>query len=124
MQATDPHHKIVTYGLQSATSTYRTHLISVHLEEWTATCKKHGIAIKSKCAQRAVDGIQPGSAGGDTSEPYSNEAFVDAIVEFIVGDDLVCSIVLALLFSLTISFTVTQYCRITMATMYLQDAQS
>ena len=81
----------MTYGAKTATSTNRKHLTSCHLEAWVMACKRRNISIKNEAAQRAAEGIQPDSADRYPRKPYSKEAFVDSIVEFIVGDDLVCS---------------------------------
>jgi len=51
-----------------------------------------GISIKAKDAQSAVQTYRGQSSGlesGNQRPSFSNERFVDAIVEFIVGDDQV-----------------------------------
>jgi hypothetical protein len=88
-RATNPHHVITQYGIRTSTGTYRKHLVTYHLEEWVAACKKRNVVIKTDVAKSAAEGLQPDSADANPRKPYSNEAFVDALVEFIVGDDLV-----------------------------------
>jgi hypothetical protein len=64
-------------------------LFEHHTEMWLIDCDRFRIKIK---AREALDFIQEfhGEAGVDDPNvriPYSNGAFVDAIVEFIIGDD-------------------------------------
>ncbi|KAI0042415.1 hypothetical protein FA95DRAFT_1465474, partial [Auriscalpium vulgare] len=63
---------------------------------WVASCDKSGITITAKEAQDAVDtyrGQRNSAQSRDSAEqslprpPFTNEAFVDALVEFIVADD-------------------------------------
>jgi hypothetical protein len=67
----------------------RNHLLAKHAQDWITSCDKLGIPIKANAAHLAAEEIR-----GNTSPalPYSRENFVDAIVEFIVGDDQVLSL--------------------------------
>lgn len=79
----------------------RKHLYERHADEWISGCDRLGIPITAKDAQPAVEKFrqrygQQSGTGGTTSgakgrRPFSHEAFVDALVEFIVGDDQVCT---------------------------------
>ncbi|KAJ7818660.1 hypothetical protein B0H14DRAFT_2601098 [Mycena olivaceomarginata] len=68
-----------------------------HIDAWVEGCDQLKIPIKAKEAARFVDayrmrkhqktGNTSNSEPGKKRRPFSQEAFVDAIVEFIVGDD-------------------------------------
>jgi hypothetical protein len=91
---TKPAHKITKFGASSATSTLRRHLAEEHLYLWVSGCDNLNIKIQAKTVQKAVDEYrkargQPTAPHAPDRQPYSNAGFVDAIVEFIVGDDQV-----------------------------------
>ncbi|KAJ6537037.1 hypothetical protein B0H19DRAFT_1317438 [Mycena capillaripes] len=75
----------------------RKHLYERHADEWISGCDRLGIPITAKDDQPAVEKFrqrygQQSGTGGTTSgakgrRPFSHEAFVDALVELIVGDD-------------------------------------
>jgi hypothetical protein len=93
LNTADATHPIAKFGLRTATGTLRKHLQSLHLAAWVQECDVMGITIKTNAAQLAAEGLR----GLDTAAwadlksrtPYTNEGFVDAIVEFIIGDDIV-----------------------------------
>lgn len=60
------------------------------MEEWTKACADKGIPITAALAVQAISTHE----GKDPIEQqnYSKEAFTDALVEFIVGDDIVSTI--------------------------------
>jgi len=72
-------------------------LYKLHLDKWVAECDKLGIKITAKDAQSVVDSYRqrkgqiPKQENADLGphKKYSPEAFVDALVEFIVVDDQV-----------------------------------
>lgn len=71
----------------------RKHLYSVHLDEWVTTCDQLHIPINSNAAAEYVRNFrnEPPSTSLESERPeYSKEAFIDAIVDFVVGDDQVC----------------------------------
>jgi hypothetical protein len=80
----------------SSTSTLRNHFILKHDVVWVHACDRLKIPIKTEvgraCAER-VRGTVPGEhQSKDTvTRPFTKAAFVAAIIEFIVGDDLVCT---------------------------------
>lgn len=86
------------YGASTASGTKRKHLFTVHLDDWVSSCDDLKIKITAKEAQpfvheyRARQG-QPSSFTRlqDVNEipPFSNDTFIDAIVDFIVADDQV-----------------------------------
>ncbi|KAF7372181.1 Dimer-Tnp-hAT domain-containing protein [Mycena venus] len=91
------HSTAFAFGLNTSTGVLRRHLFEHHANEWIAGCDRLKIPIKAKDAQPAVEKYrrrqgQQFNALGTSSRtkgrrPYSHEAFVDAIVEFVVGDD-------------------------------------
>jgi hypothetical protein len=93
IHATDLSHRVAKFGPNTATGPLRRHLYENHTEAWIADCERLKIKIKSKEAVEYIRGFreEAGSAGPDPNarKPYSKEAFVDAIVEWIVGDDQV-----------------------------------
>lgn len=82
------------YSVTTSTSILCTHLLNNHSDAWFQACDKLGISITAKCAQRKLTEFQ-----GRSEEPmdtpqasrkgFSNSAFLDALVKFIVADDQV-----------------------------------
>lgn len=94
IHATNPSYKITKFSVKTSTGTIRRHLIEEHMNVWVSGCDELGIKIKAKSAQAALDGYRKGKGQPTGRMPqertsYSREAFVDAIIEFIVGDDQV-----------------------------------
>jgi hypothetical protein len=89
--------KTSTFSLKTGTGVLRKHLYEHHADSWIEGCDKLRIPITAKDAQRAVLDYRRrnGQASANTAEdsktrrPFSHEAFVDAIIEFIVADDQV-----------------------------------
>ena len=89
--------KPATFSLKMGTGVLRKHLYEHHADLWIEGCDKLHIPITAKDAQRVVLDYQcqNGQASVNTAEdskmrrPFSHEAFVDAIIEFIVADDQV-----------------------------------
>ncbi len=100
MAATDPKHIVADYSKNTGTDGPRKHLISDHLEEWVDGCDQLGITITAQAALAPVEAYRlhkcdappAASSGQSQSHPeFSNEAFADAITEFIIADDQVQS---------------------------------
>lgn len=91
--------KVANFSLTTGTDPLRKHLIDHHVNTWIAACDKLEIKITAKSAQRAVTDYRqrqgessqssPDAKAKNGSPPFSQEAFVDAIVEFIVANDQV-----------------------------------
>ena len=66
-----------------------------HISDWVSSCDAADIRIKACSVQTEVDeycqsrGGAAQKGGMKKQKPYLREAFVDAIVEFIVADDQV-----------------------------------
>ena len=96
-QAVDPLFVVQTYGLKTGTTVLRTHLCNEHLGPWVDGCDKFKIPIVAKTFQDRVDEYRKanGRIHARQEDPtlptraYSREAFIDAIVEWIIADDQV-----------------------------------
>jgi hypothetical protein len=89
---------VTRYGKKTSTTVRRSHLSESHPSAWIAACDKLGIDITAKGAQNTVRNYRkqhnPASSAAasdpeDLRKPFTPEAFVDAIVDFIVSDDQV-----------------------------------
>ena len=90
--AVNPGHHISTFGSTTSTSNLRKHLYNDHIEEWTTTCKNLNISISAVAAVKAISKFrnEPAATLLESERPqYSKEAFIEAIVDFVVGDDQV-----------------------------------
>ena len=77
----------------------RKHLFTEHIDEWVPACQDLNIRISAAAAMPSVRKFlnEPEDTPLESERPkYSKEAFVDALVEFIVGDDQVCANILIL----------------------------
>jgi hypothetical protein len=89
-----------TFSLKTGTGVLCRHLFEHHAKKWIEGCDKLRIPITAKEAQQAVADYhhRKGQPSANSNEhmkpgrPFSQEAFVDAIVEFIVADDQVCTV--------------------------------
>jgi hypothetical protein len=96
IHAADPSHKVVKFSLKTSTGPLRRHLYEHHLDMWVTACDKLNINITAKEAANAVARHRQETGSISSSQPrvktsFSKEAFVDAIVEFIVANDQVCN---------------------------------
>ncbi|KAJ7936657.1 hypothetical protein B0H13DRAFT_1469856, partial [Mycena leptocephala] len=99
----DPHTGSTKFSRTTSSGVLRKHLYEHHVDAWVEGCDKLKIPIKAKEAASHVDayrvrkhqktGATSNSEPGKKRTPFSQEAFVDAIVEFIVGDDQSINIV-------------------------------
>ena len=96
LHACDPEHERTKFKSSSSTSTLRAHLARFHLDEWVKHCDKEGIPTKWKETEAAMNSYRRkhGQSSGTNSQSserkqFSNEAFVDALAEFIIQDDQV-----------------------------------
>ena len=84
------------FGLYTSSGVLRRHLYENHLDAWVPGCDRLGIQIaNSKMAQQYVNEYRERHGQGNTNglehateqRQFSQEAFVDAVMEFIVVDD-------------------------------------
>ncbi|KAF8970639.1 hypothetical protein BDZ97DRAFT_1652336, partial [Flammula alnicola] len=94
--ALNPQYMVMQYGMKTSTTVRRAHLCESHPNAWIAACDKLGIDITAKSAQNTVRDYrkrhnQASSARDpeDLRKHFTPEAFVDAIVDFIISDDQV-----------------------------------
>jgi hypothetical protein len=101
LHETDPSHDVAKFSERTGTGVLRRHLYEYHLSEWVKGCDQLGIQITAKGAMPAVNAFRGLRVEPEETarKPFSNEAFVDAIVEFIVGDDQVSGERSSLLFN-------------------------
>ncbi|RXW21072.1 hypothetical protein EST38_g4780 [Candolleomyces aberdarensis] len=85
------------YNKKSGTGTMRRHLYGHHCNDWIAECDRRGFKIIAKSAQKHVKAYRvmqanlPQAATDDSGcgsiPDFTHEAFIDALVDFIVADD-------------------------------------
>jgi hypothetical protein len=93
INVTNPAHHLSVFEPTTSTSNLRKHLFTDHIEEWITSCESLNISITSAAAIQAISKFrnEPPSTTLDLERPpYSKEAFINAILEFVVGDDQVC----------------------------------
>ena len=107
----DETREIKVFGVNTSTTVMRKHFYSAHLDEWVTTCDQLHIPITSNAAAEHVCNFRkepvPTSLESEWPE-YSKEAFIDAIVDFVVGDDQVCG-KFYLIFKISNQYTVSEY---------------
>jgi hypothetical protein len=85
-------HTVASFGLTTSTSNLRKHLYSEHVEEWVAACDDLKIKITARAALPVVQKFrtEPDATPLESErQEFTKEAFVEAVLEFIVGDDQV-----------------------------------
>ena len=90
--AIDAAYQVSSFGTTTGTSNLRKHLFTDHLEQWVTACDQLKIPITAKAALLEVRKFRnaPADTPLESERPeYSKGAFVDALVEFVVGDDQV-----------------------------------
>lgn len=89
-----------SYAATTGTSVLRKHLIDHHRDEWISACMRMKIKITAQQAQPVLDNYRAkfgdqhqaelnGGSGPAGRKPFSNEAFLDAICDWVVADDQV-----------------------------------
>ena len=88
-QANEPNHEVAQFGSGTGVSNLRKHLMKEHLEDWVKACSEKKIDITAAAALKHINEFQ-GKESEERDRPvYSKEAFADALVEFVVGNDIV-----------------------------------
>ncbi|KAJ7204439.1 hypothetical protein GGX14DRAFT_332480, partial [Mycena pura] len=89
----DPHyHESGNFSSSTSTGVLRRHLYECHLESWVSGCDQLKIPITAKEAIPFVARCRGGNGDGPipSAAPrpeFSQEAFIDGLVNFIVSDD-------------------------------------
>lgn len=88
------------YKESTGSGNLRKHLYSKHCVDWFSSCDELGVEITAEdkklrslladYRQQHNQAAKPESDGHISRQKYTPEAFVDAIVKFIVADDQVC----------------------------------
>lgn len=97
-KAANPRHHVTNFSLKTGSGTMRSHLSHQHTHDWILTCDANDIKITATGVQeilveyRSSQGEEHTDSANKSRKPYSREAFVDALVEFIVADDQVSKI--------------------------------
>ncbi len=88
VNAKDKEYHIVTFQSGTGITNLRNHLTKFHLQAWAKGCSEKGIKM-SDASLEIIKKFQ----GHDNEEvvhlPFTKEAFSEALMEFIVGDDVV-----------------------------------
>jgi hypothetical protein len=91
LQQTNPKHDISVFKLTTGILNLCKHLFSFHIDQWVTCCDDLKI---SKDALAAVCKFwdEPPETLMESEHPeYTKEGFVEALLEFVIGDDLVCA---------------------------------
>jgi hypothetical protein len=86
-------HVVASFSSTTSTSNLRKHLYTEHLEQLVTSCDELSIKITAQAAIPAVKAFrqEPVDTPLESKRPkYSKDTFVEAILEFIIGDDQVC----------------------------------
>jgi len=92
------HVKVKGFGMLTGTSVKCQHLVDCHIDAWVSSCDQLKILITAKAVQDVVCNYrtrqgqaysQPSSTYSITCSPFSQEAFVNAIMDFIIANDQV-----------------------------------
>jgi hypothetical protein len=89
IKKTDNDYTVARFKGNTGISNLRKHLYLQHLDEWVKSCADLNISITAKAAVEAIEksgGIVLGEA---EKLQFSKDAFTDALMEFVVGDDQV-----------------------------------
>lgn len=95
------------YEKTTSVGILRRHLQTEHLDSWLAECQSLDLVAKGKAAQGSMGashGTGPRSQGHSRPQ-FSPERFINALVEFIVVNDLVCLYLFISLIKLIIVFS-------------------
>lgn len=97
-----PSYHVTAFRKCTATGTIRRHLYENHLPEWVQICDRLRIPITAKLAvplveeyRLAQDPSYVEARPEDLRREFTKEAFVEAVVEWIISDDQVCGFVCA-----------------------------
>ncbi|KAM6494641.1 hypothetical protein JOM56_009264, partial [Amanita muscaria] len=89
-------HEVANFSTNTGTFNLRKHLYTDHLAQWVTSCDNLKIEITAKAALPFVRKFrqEPVDTPLESERPeYSKKGFIEAILEFIVGDDQAISVV-------------------------------
>lgn len=79
------------YSGSTASGPLRAHLLARHAEEWVQACREKNIDLRGKEGEEAlakVTGV-PVDRQAEAQVPFTQDNFLDALVQFIVATDQV-----------------------------------
>ena len=83
--------KVHPYAESTASGPLHAHLLNHHAQEWVEACQEQNIALRGKEGEEAlakVSGV-PVNCQAEVQAPFTQDNFLDALVQFIVGTDQV-----------------------------------
>ena len=96
--------KVHPYAESTASGPLHAHLLNRHAQEWVEACQEQNIALRGKEGEEAlakVSGV-PVNHQAEAWAPFTQDNFLDALVQFIVGTDQVFLLFLYFFFVLKI----------------------
>lgn len=86
------HLKVHAYSANTATSSLRSHLLRNHMTEWVTECQRLNIPLKGKEGEEAFAKFtgQPLQRQAEVRTPFSQDSFLDGLVQFIIATNQVC----------------------------------
>jgi hypothetical protein len=87
----NPASKVHQYSKTTASGTLRTHLFKSHQDEWVSECQRLNIEPRGKEGEEALANFMglPVQRQAEARTPFSQVAFLDALVQLIVGTNQV-----------------------------------
>ncbi len=87
----DSPYKVHGYSITTATSTLQSHLLKNHVDEWVSGCKELNIVPRGKEGEEAMAKVMglPVQHLAEARELFSQQAFINALVQFIVAPNQV-----------------------------------
>ena len=83
--------KVHPYAESTASGPLRAHLLNRHAQEWVEACQEQNIALRGKEGEEALARVSGVSVNrqAEVRAPFTQDNFLDALVQFIVGTDQV-----------------------------------
>lgn len=112
LNQSDLSYRIKIYSNKTSTSVLRKHLSDNHLEDWVNFCDQLKITIHGADAVKLATEYRSERDGHMASQqndnppprgervPFSKEAFLTALTDFIISDDIVCDYMTLMNFAL------------------------
>ena len=79
------------YAESTASGPLHTHLLNCHAQEWVEACQEQNIGLRGKEGEEALARVSGVSVNcqAEVQAPFTQDNFLDALVQFIVGTDQV-----------------------------------
>jgi hypothetical protein len=91
LRKTNPAIRVHSYKSSTATGPLRAHLLTRHAEEWVRECQKQNIPLRGKEGEEALAKVTGVSVDrqAEARVPFTQDNFLDALVQFVVATDQV-----------------------------------